>query len=195
MPQLIGLVLAGGGGHRLGRSKGNLEIDGMTLAERAARVLHPLCGSVLISVAPGAANPAPTHTSVEDEEPAGRGPLAGIATAFATTGQADLLVLACDYPKVGQRLLQTVVAASGAGNDLAIVTDRRGRDHPLVGVWRRSAERHVRDALEDRIYKVRALLSRVELRRVGPVDLVGFDLDDVLVNVNTAADLKSLETS
>ena len=83
MAQTIGLVLAGGAGRRMGRSKGDLDLDGANLAERAARTLWPLCSSVVISIAPGARNPTPRFAAVEDEGPAFRGPLAGILPAFA----------------------------------------------------------------------------------------------------------------
>jgi len=192
MPQLIGVVLAGGRGSRFGKTKGDLILEGTTLADRAASALRPLCGSTLISISAGGQNPAPGFRTVEDSPPPGRGPLAGLLAAYDSTGKADLLVLACDYPRVSTRLLQEVVSAIGEEDDLVIVTDRQGRDHPLVGFWRRSAERHVRAAMEERTYKVRALLAEVNVRRVGPVELAGFDLDETLLNVNTIEDLEAL---
>ena len=192
MPQLIGVVLAGGKGRRLGRAKGDVVIDGVSMAARAARSLRPLCGSVVISVGAGGDNPATDFSTVEDRPPEGRGPLAGIAAAYEGTGRADLLVLACDYPRVDERLLGAVVAAAAPDDDLVIVTDRKGRDHPLVGLWRRSAEPQVREALDERIYKVRALLSQVSVRRLAPSDLPGFDLDTMLANVNTPSDLRGV---
>jgi molybdopterin-guanine dinucleotide biosynthesis protein A len=193
MPQTIGLVLAGGSGERFGRSKGDLRIGGVTLAERAARSLSPLCGSVLVSTAAGDDSPAPGYQVVEDPDPAGRGPLAGIGAAFSVTGTADLLVLACDYPRVETAFLKALLERAGNEGDLTIVTDRRGRDHPLVGLWRRSAEAGVRAALDDRIYKVRALFTEVDVRRLGERELREFDLDNILLNVNTPEDLDAMK--
>lgn len=192
MAQRVGLVLAGGSGTRLGRTKGDLVVGGVPLALRAANALSPVCATVLISVARGAPNPAPAYTTIEDAEPAGRGPLAGIDAAFAATGQADLVVLACDYPRVGSEVLQLVLAAAGGEDELVIVTDGRGRDHPLVGLWRRAMAEHVREALEQGYFKVRGLLAEAEVRRVGPADAPGIDLDAALANVNTRADLDRL---
>ena len=106
MAQRVGLVLAGGRGERLGRSKGDLSYDGKTLAERASALLWPICGSVLVSLSEGVENPAPNYPPLVDPPPSGRGPLAGIDAAFEATGDADLLVLACDYPCVTQALLR-----------------------------------------------------------------------------------------
>jgi len=178
----------------MGRAKGNLSVaDGVSLAERAALALGPLCGTVVISVAPGGENPAPNYSVVEDPEPAGRGPLAGIAAAFGATGRADLLVLACDYPRVEAALLEAILRSAKPDDEMVIVTDGRGRDHPLVGLWRRSMEEPVRTALELGLYKVRALLAEARVRRMAPADLPGQeDPDAALINLNTRADLDSL---
>ena len=188
MAQLIGVVLAGGLGLRFGRAKGEIELGGGTLADRAARALKPLCGSVLISVAKGGRNPAPGHTAVEDEGPR-RGPLGGISSAFHSTGKADLLVLACDYPAVGTSFLRSLITAADGLEDLVFPVDAAGRDHPLVGLWRRSAEPAVRAALEEEAFKVQALFPDLELRRLPSPVFPNFDLRRVLSNVNWPEDL------
>lgn len=189
MSQTIGLVLAGGRGSRMGQPKGELLFRGRSLAERAAFALRPLCGSVLIGVAPGAPNPAPGFPAVEDPLPAGRGPLAGLEAAFAATGRADLLVLACDYPAVETDLLRAILAAARPEDDLVFPVDPKGKDHPLVGLWRRSAEPVVREALARRQHKVRALLAELAVRRLRERELPSFDLGRALLNVNVPEDL------
>jgi molybdopterin-guanine dinucleotide biosynthesis protein A len=193
MAQLVGVVLAGGLGRRMGRAKGDLAVDdGVSLAERAALALGPLCGTVIISVPPGGESPAPAYSVVEDSAPAGRGPLAGIDAAFGATGSADLLVLACDYPRVDTALFETILRVATPDDEMVIVTDGRGRDHPLVGLWRRSMAEPVRTAVELGLYKVRSLLAEARVRRLTPSDLPGENPDAALINVNTRADLESL---
>jgi len=177
----------------MGRAKGDLAVDdGVSLAEHAALTLGPLCGTVVISVAPGGENPAPDYSVVRDSEPAGRGPLAGIAAAFEATGSADLLVLACDYPRVETDVLEAILRVATPDDEMVIVTDGRGRDHPLVGLWRRAMEEPVRTALEIGLYKVRSLLAEARVRRLDLTSLPGQDPDAALINLNTRADLDSL---
>jgi molybdopterin-guanine dinucleotide biosynthesis protein A len=193
MPQRVGVVLAGGEGRRLGRHKQDLHVGGRPLAERAAAALWPFCGTVLISVRPGAANPAPGFHAVEDPPPAGRGPLAGIHAAFGVTAGADLLVLACDYPRVGPPLIRRLLALASDGPDLVMPTDRRGHDHPLVALWRRSTEPRIAEALSHEAHELRQLLPDWNVQRLGPDRFPGLDVDRLLLNVNWPADLEQLK--
>jgi molybdopterin-guanine dinucleotide biosynthesis protein A len=189
MAQTIGVVLAGGKGTRFGRPKGDVVLGGSTLADRAARALKPLCGSVVVSLAPGTSHPAPAFPSIEDAVKH-RGPLGGLAAAFAATGRADLFVLACDYPAVGTSFLRSMLAvAHDSGEDVVMPVDGAGRDHPLVALWRRSAEKAVQDALAEEAYKVQALLPDLNVRRLDPALFPNFDLSRVLANVNWESDL------
>jgi len=192
MSQRIGLVLAGGDGSRLGREKGELEIDGRPLADRAAEVLWALCSGVLISVRPGGTNPAPDYPCLEDDPPAGRGPLAGIHAAFEQTGQADLLVLACDYPLVDQALMRALIDRALPEDDLVLLSDGSGRDHPLVGLWRRRTATPVKQAVEQGYLKVRGLLPELRVHRLGPADFPDRDLNHVMLNLNWPSDLFKL---
>jgi molybdopterin-guanine dinucleotide biosynthesis protein A len=190
MAQLIGVVLAGGEGRRFGQPKGEVVLGESTLADRAARALKPLCGSVIVSIAKGASNPAPAYPAVEDQA-VRRGPMGGLAAAFASTGQADLLVLACDYPAVGTSFLRSLLAAAEGPGDLVFPVDDVGRDHPLVGVWRRSAEPAIRAAIAETAFKVQALFPDLEVRRIPAQVFPNFDLRTVLANVNWPEDIEA----
>ncbi len=192
MAQTIGVVLAGGEGRRFGTPKGEVVLGGLTLADRAARALKPLCGSVLVSIVKGGANPAPAYPAVEDHG-VRCGPLGGIKAAFASTGKADLLVLACDYPAVGTSFLRSLLAAAQGGDDLVFPVDDAGRDHPLVALWRRSAESVVDTALASNAFKVQALFPDLMLRRLPAQVFPNFDLRRVLANVNWPEDLVAFQ--
>jgi molybdopterin-guanine dinucleotide biosynthesis protein A len=190
MEQPIGVVLAGGSGRRFGRPKGDVTLGGLSLASRAARALAPVCRGVLVSIAPGASNPAPGYLPIEDLPPGGRGPLAGIAAAFGATSGSDLLVLACDYPAIGTDVLRALLAAASVEDEVVILCDGDRRDHPLVGLWRRAVADRVRDAVASQRLAVHATLAACAVRRLGPAQLATADLGPRLVNVNGPADLE-----
>ena len=188
MAQTIGVVLAGGRGQRFGRPKGDVVLGGSTLADRAARALKPLCGSVVVSLGHGSPHPAPAYAAIEDAVK-DRGPLGGLSAAFAATGKADLFVLACDYPAVGTSFLRSMLAEAQGDEDVVLPVDTAGRDHPLVAIWRRSAEKVVNAALKEETYKVQALFPDLTVRRLPPALFPNFDLSRVLANVNWEQDL------
>jgi molybdopterin-guanine dinucleotide biosynthesis protein A len=190
MEQPIGVVLAGGSGRRFGRPKGGVSLGGISLAARAAQALAPLCRGVVVSIGPGATNPAPGYLPIEDPAPGGRGPLAGIAAAFAATSRSDLLVLACDYPAIATDVLRALLAAAAREDEAVILCDALRRDHPLVGLWRRVLAPRVGEAVASGRHGVQALLAGCAVRRLGPAELVTLDLAARLVNVNEPADLE-----
>jgi molybdopterin-guanine dinucleotide biosynthesis protein A len=185
----IGVVLAGGIGRRFGRPKGGVSVGGTALAVRAAQALAPVCRGVVVSIGPGASNPAPGYLPIEDAAPGGGGPLAGIAAAFAATSRSDLLVLACDYPGIGTDVLRALLAAAVREDEVVILCDCSRRDHPLVGLWRRRLAVRVRAAVGEGRLAVSALLAGCAVRRLGPTELATVDLAPRLVNVNEPADL------
>jgi molybdopterin-guanine dinucleotide biosynthesis protein A len=189
----IGLVLAGGVGRRLGRTKGDLRVDGRPLALRAAEALQAVCEGVMVSVGGAALNPAPGFPAVPDAPPAGRGPLAGLAAGFEATEREALLVLACDYPRVGVDLLREIVKLSEPGSEVVLVQDGEGRDHPLVALWRRSVISSLLTALAARRHAVKALLGECSVQRLGPEAFPGIDVASALLNVNRPEDLDRLQ--
>lgn len=138
-----------------------------TLAERAHDRLREVCTEVL--VADGGRGLVPGARSVADAPPAGGpaagvgldrraagGPAAGLVGAAAVRPGVALLALACDQPRVGERLLALLAerfAASGA--DLVVAESARGPE-PLPAV-----------------YGPRALAALAERRRAGRASLSG----------------------
>jgi molybdopterin-guanine dinucleotide biosynthesis protein A len=176
----------------MGRTKGDLTVGGVRLAARAAECLKPLCRGVVISIRAGGPNPAPGYPAIEDAPPAGRGPLAGIQAAFVATRGADLLVLACDYPRVDTPLLARLLELATVEDDAVIATDSGSAEHPLVGLWRARTAGAIVAALGQGRHAVRELLRELRVRRPLPEEFAGLDLDASLINVNVPGDLERL---
>lgn len=139
--RLIGAVLAGGRGRRLGgRTKALLELDGVPLLARALAALRdglPAGAGLVVSVADAAqrarlvATVSVPATFVLDAVP-DAGPLAGILACLehgAAAGATDVVVLAADMPRVSARLV-TWLAATEPGA-VALVPRRAGKLEPL----------------------------------------------------------------
>lgn len=176
MKPLTGIVLAGGRGSRIGGDKDRVVLDGRTLLDHAVAILHGHCRELI--VAGGVTSPRGTR--LVRDPPGVAGPLRGLAAALAAARGDCVLVLACDLPLAGP----AVAALAAATGTRAIVASAGGRSNPLCARYpRRTAARAV-DVLRRGGESRASVLSD----RLGALLL---DVpEDVLVNVNTPADLQ-----
>lgn len=177
----------------MGREKGSIRVDGVTLAQSAARRLEQVCDSVCISIAHNGVNPAPGFPVIEDPPGPQRGPLGALAAVFRAVGERDLLVLACDYPRVRVELLRSILAFSREHGGLTMAAGRR--DHPLVALWHRSLSVRVDEALNSGALRVRDLVARVPVLRVDDERSGQSDQEWQLINVNRPEDLAGLDVN
>ena len=182
---LKGLVLAGGRSTRMGRDKALLEFDGLPLAERAARLLDPLCGEVRLSVRMDqAAERGALGRPLLVDRHLDLGPAGGILSALEEDPAAAWLVLGCDLPLVTPEVLRRLLQ----GRDpwrvaTAYDSPQDGQPEPLCAVWEPRARQRI--------------LSHLALGRPCPrqillnssVNRLVLESKDGLFNVNRPEDL------
>lgn len=142
---LTGAVLAGGASRRMGRDKAFLEVDGLPLVVRAARVLREAGCDPVVLVGSQPALSTLGWTTVDDgaaERP--RHPLHGVIAALEASPQPLVLVVPCDLPDLRAHDLAPLLAASGP-----VVATAGGQLQPLVCVLHRSALAQARSLLAE----------------------------------------------
>ncbi|MBC2877631.1 MULTISPECIES: nucleotidyltransferase family protein [Streptomyces] len=140
-PPVAGLLLAAGGGRRLGgRPKALLEHRGRTLAERAvAELAAGGCGPVHVVAGAGAAEvrrrlAGAACTVVGNPDWAdgmGSSLRSGLASLAGTRASA-VLVMLVDQPGIGAAAVARVVAAHRAGAGLVAASYAGRRGHPVL---------------------------------------------------------------
>lgn len=184
--QWTGVVLAGGQSSRMGRDKALVELDGITLLDRAIELLRPHAKEVLVIGDPD--KYAPGHATVVPDDIPGKGPLAGLVTALKHARYVRLLVLACDLPNINDRLLIHLK------NDLigdvdAVVPRHDDFIEPLAAAYHRHAiELFERNIAADRL-KMSDALGRVRTRYFELVPGEEGWPKDLFKNVNAPTDL------
>jgi molybdopterin-guanine dinucleotide biosynthesis protein A len=128
------VVLAGGAARRLGGAdKPALRVGGRALLDR---VLAACTGAATTVVVAGR-RPTVRPVVWAREEPPGAGPLAALDAGLRRTTAESVVVLSGDLPFLGRetvrRLLTTLRERDAEG---AVLTDRDGRDQPLVAAYR-----------------------------------------------------------
>ncbi len=139
--KVAGLLLAAGGGRRLGgRPKALLDHRGRPLVEHAARVLRDGgCGPVHIVLGAAAetvrdrAELTGYHVSVNPNWAAGMGSSLRVGLAALAGAEADAVVVSLvDQPGIGTAAVARVVAASTGRGALAAAAYGGERGHPVL---------------------------------------------------------------
>lgn len=128
---MVGAILAGGLGLRMGGRKPARELAGRPLASYPAAALARACERVVIVAKGGTELPSLAGVERWDEPPEPRHPAAGIVYALERAG-APVLVCGADMPFVTAEACEQLIAAGA-------VAVTRGRVQPLFGVYRPSA--------------------------------------------------------
>jgi molybdopterin-guanine dinucleotide biosynthesis protein A len=169
------IVLAGGRGSRLGGGKQEQRLAGWPLLDHV--LLAVSAASTRIVVGPvrrGLGEPV-----FVQEQPAGSGPVAGIAAAIDQVTEPLVAVLAADLPFIRDGLDQfRALLHVAPEKDAAVLVDTGGRINYLASMWRTSSLRRALAALGDPAgLPVRALYESVDAIHVPDFDSLSADVD------------------
>lgn len=138
-----------------GRDKSRLLVEGLPIIERQLAVLSPRFEPIAMIGGKGQSE----LTRIADAI-GGQGPLDGLAAALRWAPASWLLLVASDQPFLRGRLLEALLAARQAGDDL-VIARAEGRDQPMPGLY----HRRILPAVEERL--ARGELALTALARPG----------------------------
>ncbi len=192
--EVAGFVLAGGRSSRMGHNKALLEIAGLPLAFRAARLLAPLASPVKVIGPPHllVAHGLAVHADVYPRA----GPLGGIASALLHTDSPWSLIIACDMPYLSREWLEYLIGRALASSSDVVLPESaytgKPLPEPLCALYHRRAAKPIRAALERGVRKVTDGLAGLTIERVSPEDSKPFDSEGLLFqNLNTREDYEA----
>jgi len=124
---LYGLVLAGGRSERMGSDKAGLEYHGKPQAAHCCDLLSDFCDDVLVSIRGEQVDHAPfAGLNLMPDRFTGFGPIGGILTALLEKPEAAWLVLACDFPYMGDATLEHLVRNRNPFRSITLYIDSVG---------------------------------------------------------------------
>ena len=182
---IVGAILAGGEGRRIGGRKSAVDLAGQTLSARVAATLAPHVAALAV-VGDDEAAAALRATALNDPPGAPKGPLAGIGAAldWAAARKADWLVTSpCDTPLLPGDLIARLHAAAEGQADLAFARTADG-DHPLAAIWSVALAPRIGALLHDGVHPpLHTLVEDLRGVHVWFADAAAF------LNINTPEDL------
>lgn len=180
---VVGVVLAGGEGRRLGGNKPLCELAGTPLLLHAIAPFVRAGLPVVVAAKPSSglreALAGAVRVVEEPEHP--RHPLAGVAQALATLDAEAIVVSACDMPFVPPRLIGWLASRAGVA-----AVEEDGSLRPFPARWPRSALGAVLRALRAGS-SVRQTLARLACERLVVRRSHGCELGDRVPRVRTSS--------
>jgi molybdopterin-guanine dinucleotide biosynthesis protein A len=185
--QVSAFILAGGESSRMGRDKARLELGGVPLILRTARLVESVAGVPVVIGNPEAYG-AFDLRAIADDWP-GAGPLGAIATALRAAAAPWSLIVATDLPYLTREWLEYLIARALASSaDAVLPMNTRGAE-PLCAMYHQRGETAIRKVLERGTRKVTDGLHDVRVETITPDEWKGFDSEGLLFkNMNSPED-------
>ena len=186
---ITGVILAGGGGRRMGGGeKGLMPLCGRPMAEHVRARLAGQVAAVRINANRCQARYRALGVPVDgDRHPGGLGPLAGLASALAHAATDRVLAVPCDAPLLPAVTAQRLAAALDAQGAEVAVARAHGRRQPVFTLMRRHVAGELEAALAAGERRVEGWLARHTVAEADCEDLAAG-----LANVNTPAELEAV---
>ena len=191
-----GFILAGGKSSRMGTSKSQMTLGGMTFIELAARALSAFAEDN-VQIVGGIENDSSGLSVVPDlvfevngERPSGA--VVGLCTALSAARTDWIAVIACDLPFITGKFFTRLAAYDRTGFDAIVPIQPNGIAQPLCAIYRRktclvAALKSV--ASDDR--SLRSMLKRVRTRFIDFNEFSGIEnADRLFLNVNSRDDYR-----
>ena len=117
-----------------GQPKAQLTVGDATMLEHVLLAVRDARARIVV----GPPQSVPNGVRIVQEQPAGSGPVAGLAAGLAHVSAPVVTAVAADLPFLTAEVIGSLLAGldGDPDADLALLVDEHGRDQYLLGVWR-----------------------------------------------------------
>ncbi|SEH37868.1 NTP transferase domain-containing protein [Chryseobacterium culicis] len=188
LPQLNGLVLAGGKSVRMGNPKDKINWHGKEQKYYAADLLAPFCDEVYISCRQDQLENFNSEYNALTDTFLQMGPFGGILSALRSQRDKAWLVVACDLPLLDKNSLEFLIQSRDP--EKAATTYESpfdGLPEPLITIWEPKSYPLLLNFLGTGNTCPRKVLLNSDTLILKPAN------PDALMNVNTPEDMKKAQ--
>lgn len=188
LPQLNGLVLAGGKSVRMGNPKDKINWHGKEQKYHAADLLAPFCDEVYISCRQDQLENFNSEYNALTDTFLQMGPFGGILSALRSQRDKAWLVVACDLPLLDKNSLEFLIQSRDP--EKAATTYESpfdGLPEPLITIWEPKSYPLLLNFLGTGKTCPRKVLINSDTLILKPAN------PDALMNVNTPEDMKKAQ--
>ncbi|MFA1820764.1 molybdenum cofactor guanylyltransferase [Virgibacillus oceani] len=183
---VTGVILSGGKSSRMGKNKSLLSIENKKVIQHIHDELTSCTDDLVIVANEPSAYSFLTSNIVSDRFP-GKGPLAGLETAFFHKKADAYVVSACDTPLIKREVYKYLL--SRLHDYEAVVPVFNEQTHPLSGIYRRSVLKAVQQQLDKDELKVKSFFKNIHVNYVDDFAMISTEvLQQHFFNMNTPSD-------
>ena len=175
----VGVVLAGGGGRRMGGAKATVQLCGRPLITYPLSALSQVLDEVFVLAKETTSLPSLPGTTVWIERDTRQHPLVGLIEALSLAWGRTVIVCALDLPLVSAEFIRTLTRSDPTP---ATIASHRGDTQPLLGRYAPQVLRKLSSQSLDTPLREAVMTLEPHLLEVNDPEL--------LLNVNTQADLE-----
>lgn len=187
-PLLNGLVMAGGKSMRLGYDKSLIQWHGKEQVYHIADVLKKWCSNVFISCRLDQQKEIDNNYNTLPDTFTGLGPYGAILSAFREQPDAAWLVTACDMPLLDAKTIEYLIQQRNpAAMATAFKSSYDSLPEPLITIWEPKSYPALLSLLSQGYTCPKKALKAFDVKILTPHD------PDVLMNVNTSADIEKVK--
>lgn len=184
--KINGIILAGGKSSRMGSDKALLLYKNKTFLEHVVSAIKPLVDDILI-ISNNKEHQVDNCTTIPDLI-LNSGPIAGIYTGLENSNTENNLVLSCDIPLVQSSILEFIIKNNELDKDVIQIIDDRN-SMPLIALYKKRIAPFLLSELKTGERRLIRSINKLNKKNIS----VTKDQHNHLININTVADLKTLE--
>lgn len=186
---MLTVILTGGASRRMGRDKAMLPYGGSTMLQHLIDKYSSL-GPVAVSVNKAGRFPFTGAVEMVDRYP-DMGPLNGILAAFEETEADCVFITGTDLPFGDTALVEKLMELRGNADACVMRRGKKGME-PLFAIYGRACGEAAGECLGEGKKSFFEMLQQVNVRFVQPEELPDFDLERILMNINTAEEYREI---
>lgn len=188
---MLTVILTGGGSRRMGRDKAMLPFGNSTMLQYLIDKYSSALGRVAVSVNRKGRFPFEGAMEIVDRYP-DMGPLNGLVSAFEECNEDTVFITGTDLPFGDPQLAKRLAELMGEADACILRRGKKGFE-PLFAIYRRVCGEKAAMCLSEGKKSIMDLLEAVNVRYVDPAEVEEFDLDRILMNVNTSAEYEEMK--
>lgn len=189
VPQLYGLVLAGGKSRRMGHDKGMIEWHGRPQRYHIADLLAQVCSEVYISCRADQIAEIPADYKTLIDKQSNGGPFEAIIGALESSPGTAWLVVACDLPLVDLASLEYLVKHRNTAKLATAYIGSQDLPEPLIAIWEPASLEKLLSYRQEDISCPRKSLIKMGSQ----VELIAPPKKEIVLNANTPDEAKIVQ--